>query len=69
MSQGLERVREVARKDSGIRFTSLLHHVTEELLEEAYYALNRKAAPGIDGVTWREYGKGLGTRLKELLVR
>jgi group II intron reverse transcriptase/maturase len=66
VSQGLERVREAARRDSGKRFTSLLHHVTEELLEEAYYALNRKAAPGIDGVTWTEYGKGLGKRLKEL---
>ncbi|MEE9366905.1 MAG: group II intron reverse transcriptase/maturase [Dehalococcoidales bacterium] len=66
VSQGLERVREAARRDSGIRFTNLLHHVTVELLEEAYYALNRKATPGVDGVTWSEYGKGLEARLRDL---
>jgi len=66
VSQGLERVREAARRDSGIRFTNLLHHITVELLEEAYYALNRKATPGVDGVTWSEYGKGLEARLRDL---
>ena len=66
VSQGLKRVREAARRDSGIRFTSLLHHVTEELLKEAYYALNRKATPGVDGVRWKEYGEGLEARLKDL---
>ncbi len=66
MSQGLERVREATRRDSGIRHTNLLHHITVTLLEEAYYALNRKATPGVDGVTWSEYGKGLAARLRDL---
>jgi len=66
VSQGLERVREAVRRDSEIRFTNLLHHITVELLEEAYYALNRKATPGVDGVTWSEYGKGLEARLRDL---
>ena len=66
VSPGLERVREAARRDASLRFTNLLHHVTEELLEEAYYALNPKATPGVDGVTWKEYGEGLKPRLIDL---
>ena len=48
------------------RFTALLHHVTPQLLEESYYAIKRKAAPGVDGMTWQEYGTGLAERLGEL---
>ena len=38
-----------------MKFTALLHHLTVELLRESFYALKRKAAPGVDGVTWQEY--------------
>jgi RNA-directed DNA polymerase len=65
-SSGLERVREVAKKDGKVRFTALLHHVTVELLRESYNGLKKKAAPGVDGVTWREYGEGLEGRLSDL---
>ena len=44
----------------------LLHHVTPELLRESFYALKRKAAPGVDGVTWQEYETGLEDRLNDL---
>ena len=44
----------------------MLHHVTPELLRESYLALNPKAAPGIDEVTWRQYGEGLQDRLADL---
>ena len=69
VSSGLERVREVARRDRCARFTALLHHVTEELLKGSYYALKRNAAPGVDEVTWRQYGEGLEDRLKDLHSR
>src|SRR6266480_5774566 len=46
VSQGLERVRQAARQRKKERFTALLHHVTVDLLREAFYALKRKAAPG-----------------------
>jgi group II intron reverse transcriptase/maturase len=59
-------VRERARKNKQERFTALLHHVTPELLRESFYALKRKAAPGVDGVTWKEYETGLGDRLNDL---
>jgi hypothetical protein len=66
VSPGLQRVREAARKNKEQKFTALLHHVNEELLVESYYSLKRKAAPGVDGVTWKEYGEGVEGRIKEL---
>jgi len=44
-SRGLLGVREAARRDEGLRFTALLHHVTEGLLLDSYYTLQRQAAP------------------------
>ena len=65
-SSGLERVREVAKKDGRVRFTALLHHVTVDLLRDSYHSLKKKAAPGVDGVTWREYGEGVEARISDL---
>jgi hypothetical protein len=62
-SSGLERVREAARKDGKLRFTALLHHVSLDLLRQSYYRLQKQAAPGVDGVTWEEYGRDLAARL------
>ena len=63
---GLERVRDAAIRDSQIQFTSLFHHITVDLLRESYRKLNPKAAPGVDDVTWAEYGNGLEGRLADL---
>ena len=68
-SIGLRGVREAAKKDPNARFTSLLHHVTVGLLRSSFLALQRQAAPGVDGVTWREYRKGLDARLHDLHER
>lgn len=65
-STGLEGVREAARRDRRLRFTALLHHITPELLLESFYTLQRQAAAGVDGVTWREYEKLLRDRLPVL---
>ncbi len=66
---GLQGVREAARRDRRARFTSLLHHVTVEWLRESYHSLNKRAAAGVDGVTWREYGERLEERLTDLHAR
>ena len=66
---GLDRVREAARKDKKVRFTALLHHVTVDRLPGSYYELKKQAAPGVDGVTWQEYGAGLEERLTDLHAR
>jgi len=65
-SRGLPGVREAAKKDKGLRFTALLHHVTEGLLLDSYQGLNRQAAPGVDRVTWQEYAQGVEARIKDL---
>ena len=69
VSQGLHGVRERARRNKQERFTALLHHVTPTLLRDSFYALKRNAAPGVDGVTWKEYETGLEDRLKDLHSR
>ena len=63
---GLARIRQAASRDGQLRFTNLMHHVTVDLLREAYYALKRNAAPGVDGVTWADYGQELEARLPDL---
>ena len=66
VSQGLAGVRQRARENKQERFTTLLHHLTVDLLRESYKALKKSAAPGVDGVRWAEYGEGLEDRLAEL---
>src|SRR5215218_1404126 len=65
----LDRVRRVARQDKDVRFTALLHHVDVDRLRAAYGALNPKAATGVDGVTWRDYGQHLEENLRDLHAR
>jgi RNA-directed DNA polymerase len=63
---GLWGVREAAKRDKSMRFTALLHHVNPELLRASYFELKRQAAPGVDGMTWQEYGRKLEERLDDL---
>ncbi len=66
----LERVRQAAKKDRKLRFTALLHHIYNlETLRRAYFSLKREAAPGVDGETWRHYGKELEKNLQDLSAR
>jgi RNA-directed DNA polymerase len=66
VSQGLGGVREAAGRDKKQKFTALLHHVTTELLRDSYQTLKKQAAPGVDGVTWQEYGEGMEEKLRDL---
>ena len=68
-SNRLAAVRQAARQSRDVRFTALLHHITIDLLKQSYIALERDAAPGIDGVTWRTYGENLEAKLKDLHER
>jgi RNA-directed DNA polymerase len=69
VSSGLDRVRQLARRDKDVRFTALLHHVDLSRLWAAYTAINPKAAPGVDKVTWEDYGQDLRANLEDLLER
>jgi RNA-directed DNA polymerase len=66
VSQGLGGVRQAARARKQERFTALLHHLTVDLLRESYYGLKRRAAAGVDGVSWQQYEQGLEERLVDL---
>src|SRR5580700_2642852 len=69
VNQGLRGVRQVARERKQERFTALLHHLTVDLLRDSFLALKRQAAPGVDGVTWKEYETGMENRLTDLHSR
>ena len=66
---GLDRVREAAKRNKRLRFTALLHHVSVALLSNSFYALKREAVPGVDGLTWQEYEMDLDKRLEDLHSR
>ena len=69
VSPALDRIRETAKQDKSVRFTALLHHVSVELLRWSFYQLKRRAAAGIDGVTWDQYETGLESNLADLYGR
>lgn len=66
---GLVRVRQAAKQNPTQRFDNLLKHITPELLRQAYFALNAKAAEGIDDVSWEVYGEELDTHIPDLCTR
>jgi RNA-directed DNA polymerase len=66
VSQALERIRTVARKRKKERFTALFHHISIDLLEEAFFELKEGAAPGVDRLTWTDYEADLGRKLEDL---
>jgi group II intron reverse transcriptase/maturase len=70
LQSALERVRQAACRDKEMKFTSLWHHVYDvDRLREAYFALKRNAAAGVDGQTWQAYGQELESNLKDLSER
>jgi len=69
MSNELERIRHVAKKDKKAKFTALLHHITIDKLTAAFFALKKNAASGVDGLTWKEYEEDLEENLKSLHQR
>jgi RNA-directed DNA polymerase len=69
VSSALDRVRQVARRDRNARLSALLHHVSPSRLRAAYWAIRPQAAPGVDGVTWADYGQDLQANLQDLHER
>src|SRR5258708_7251887 len=69
VSSALDRIRQVARQRKKERFTSLSHHINLNLLRLAFFALKRGAAPGVDGLTWKDYEADLERKLEDLHAR
>ena len=69
VSQAQARIREaVARNPTG-KLTTLLHHVNVETLREAFFSLKKRAAVGVDQVTWGDYAADLDQNLTDLHAR
>ncbi len=69
VSQALDRIRKVARERKKEKFTALFHHISIDLLEEAFFELKEDAAPGVDGLTWTDYEADLERNLEDLHAR
>jgi RNA-directed DNA polymerase len=69
VSQALERVRKAASLRKEEKLTALFHHINADSLREAFFALKRDAAPGVDGMTWRAYETDLDLKLTDLASR
>src|ERR1700716_2360922 len=69
VSQALERIRQAARQRKKEKFTALLHHISIDHLEEAFFELKEDAAPGVDELTWRAYEAELEHKLEDLHAR
>src|SRR3984957_10357054 len=69
VSQALGRKGQAARQRTKEKFTALFHHLTIDLLENAFDELKKDAAAGVDGLTWREYDANLERNLEALHAR
>jgi group II intron reverse transcriptase/maturase len=70
LNDALCRIRKAAKENREQRFTTLWHHVYNvHRLRQAYLAIKREAAPGVDGQTWAKYGEALESNLKDLSER
>jgi len=69
VSQALERIRQVAKERKKERFTALFHHISIDLLDEAFFELKQDAAAGVDDLTWQDYQANLERNLEDLHER
>jgi RNA-directed DNA polymerase len=66
MPHALERIRKIARERKKEKFISLFHHISINLLADAYYELKVDAAPGVDRLTWKDYEADFERNLEDL---
>ena len=66
VTQAADRIRRFVQREPRERLTTLLHHVTVDVLRGSFFELKKDAAAGADGMTWRRYEEGLEGRLANL---
>src|SRR3954470_9840397 len=69
VSQAQDRIRGAVTRGKKEKLTALLHHVTVDVLRHAFFTLKKRAAPGVDGVTWVDYAADLDRNLTDLHAR
>jgi RNA-directed DNA polymerase len=66
----LERLRQAVKRQRKDRLTALFHDIANVAhLRAASLALQHEAAPGVDGITWQQYGQNLEANLQDLAGR
>lgn len=70
MGTDLTRIGQKARKEPGLVFSSLYHHICDvDNLRACYDTLEADKASGVDGVTKEQYGRDLEENLQDLSGR
>src|SRR3954464_14794207 len=69
VSQAQDRIRGAVTRGQEEKLTALLHHITVDVLRQAFFNLKKRAAPGVDGVTWVDYAADLDRNLTDLHAR
>src|SRR5215475_1722302 len=69
VSQAQDRIREAVNRNKKEKLTALLHHVSADVLRWAFFNLKKRAAPGVDGLTWVDYAADLERNLTDLYAR
>ena len=69
VSQAQARIREAVTRNPKERLTALLHHITVDALRLAFLKLKKRAAAGVDEVTWTDYVADLDRNLTDLHAR
>jgi len=68
VSQALARIRQAARQRTKEKFTALLHHISIDQLDEAFFELKEDAAAGVDGLSWADYEQNLERNLETCML-
>lgn len=69
VSQAQDRIRGAVTRNRKEKLTALLHHVNVDVLRWAFFSLKKRAAPGVDGMTWDQYEVDLEANLADLHAR
>ena len=69
VSPNLQRITRMAKESPGLRFRTLAHYITPELLRLAASRTRKDAAPGIDGQSGASYLGNLDGNVQDLWQR
>jgi RNA-directed DNA polymerase len=67
MGTGLKGIAAKARRETKLKFTSLCHHITRELIWESLNKIPKQSAPGVDGISVEEAKKTFEVWIEEML--
>ncbi|NJM10140.1 MAG: group II intron reverse transcriptase/maturase [Bdellovibrionaceae bacterium] len=70
VQSALDRIRKLAKQEKGTKFNNLMHHIYNvDRLRKCFFEMKKKAAAGIDEVTWHDYEENLERNLQDLSRR